>query len=612
MSLQGNSQETKKAKNKYISIGVLAFTVVAAALILGFLLFKIDSVKNAFSSFIAILQPIIVGFVVAYLVNPIMKFLDKYFVLFFRDVCRFKSKGTKIARVFSVIISLLIFMAAITALVYLVVPQVINSVISLVNTLPDKIDALIVSVTEFFEKNPQFSGIMTTVLDYEKEWLENDLMNWATTYAGKLASGVVKTASFLWDLVIGFIVAVYVLFSKESFKAQIKKAVYAFAGKKKADRTVEIIRKSNEVFSGFIIGKLIDSLIIGIICFIGVTLLKMPFAVLVSVVVGVTNIIPVFGPYIGAVPCIFIITIVDPLKGLYFLIFIILLQTFDGNILGPKILGDSTGLPPFWVVFSIVLGGGLFGVAGMVIGVPLFAVIYYLLNETVRYRLSKSGLPVETEDYIEETIEYIAPIEDEKTQEEGEDTVKKKELLIKLDELVDSMNTLQRQLAAVRQENEELKTELKMLKTQPQIKEDKPAEEKVSDKKTSQGFTVVDFDAVETETTEPNSPKTENGVVAEDIVVTETEINLSDAMEYSAVAIGKVVQESIKYTAMISACEADNKKELLSLIMGKGEVAKADIFAIAEGESDYNTKCGLIDSVVNDTVDYFKSVVGQI
>lgn len=410
--------EKKKLDPRYTKGGLVAFLVLAAAMLVYFLFAKIDTIKDGISNIIIILQPIIIGFIIAYLVNPTMMFFDKYLSRLFVDKFKLKKSGSRISRGFSIFFALLLFLLIITVLLWMVVPSLIDSVISLANTLPDQIDDVIVWITQFFEQNEQLSGVMTAFLDYEKEWIENDLMNVATSWAGSVASGVVKTAGFLWDLVIGVIVAVYVLISKETFKAQFKKILFAFMPKKTADGTVTVLRKSNEVFSGFINGKLIDSLIIGILCFIGVSILDMPFAVLVSVIVGVTNIIPVFGPYIGGVVCTPLILLVDPLKGLYFVIFVILLQTFDGNILGPKILGDSTGLSPFWVVFSIVLGGGLFGVAGMIIGVPLFAVIYYLVNEAVRYQLKKKQLPIETEDYMVESSSEIMPKEENSDEKE--------------------------------------------------------------------------------------------------------------------------------------------------------------------------------------------------
>ena len=204
----------------------------------------------------------------------------------------------------------------------------------------------------------------------------------------------------LFNTIIGLIVSVYVLMEKEKFIGQSKKIIYAIFKPERGNIIVRTVRKSNQIFGGFITGKILDSVIIGVICYVVLLIMNMPYTVLVSVIVGVTNVIPFFGPYIGAIPSFIIIALANPLQGLYFLIFIIILQQFDGNILGPKILGNSTGLSSFWVVFAILIGGGMFGVPGMILGVPTFAVIYYIVRNIVNYFLRKRSLPDKTDEYI--------------------------------------------------------------------------------------------------------------------------------------------------------------------------------------------------------------------
>ena len=608
--MKKDTNQVNTSQDTYKRIGLIAFGVLAGILMLFFFLFKINSIKNALLTVVSVLQPIIIGFVIAYLANPVMKIFDKYLKKFFVGALKLKKVGYTISRMVSIILSLILFFAIIAVLVYLVVPELYSSVMSLIQTLPAKIDAATVWVTDFFDQHPQISEFATSFLDYEKQWVQTDLLGWATDYAGTIASGVMKTANFIFDLIIGIVVAVYLLSSKETFKAQFKKVFYAIMGPNAAEGTITVLKKSNEVFGGFISGKLIDSLIIGILCFIGVSILNMPFAILVSVVIGVTNVIPVFGPYIGAIPSILLITLVDPLKGLYFLIFVILLQTLDGNILGPKILGDSTGLSPFWVVFAIVLGGGLFGIVGMLIGVPLFAVIYYLINEGVRYRLGKKRLPLETENYAKSgRIDTIEPEEEEteNPQEEDQENVRKKELVEKMNTLVDSMNTLQHQLTAYREENMKLKAELAELHRLSEEAK-KPEQEAAVKEPESNGFSV----------TEPLEEATfENTVLKEEkpiaVAVSEKQTMDTDKItEYAALAIGSIVKESVTYVDLISSSSSPDKKELLNLIMGKGEVAKSEIFSIAEGDAPEATKRELIDTKLNETVDYFKSVAGQI
>ena len=237
-----------------------------------------------------------------------------------------------------------------------------------------------------------------------------------------LTEGVIGVVNGLIDVLIGFIVAIYLLFGKEKFLGQGRKIVYAFNTPRRANIILHLAAKTNKTFSGFIIGKLIDSAIIGVLCFIGLSILKMPYTLLVSVIVGVTNVIPVFGPYIGAIPSTILILLVDPMKGLYFVIFIFLLQQLDGNVIGPMILGDSTGLSAFWVMFAILIGGGLFGLVGMIVGVPTFAVIYYIIKMLIQQKLEQKKLPIETENYNEKNYvgedgAFVVPAEEVKEEE---------------------------------------------------------------------------------------------------------------------------------------------------------------------------------------------------
>jgi predicted PurR-regulated permease PerM len=212
---------------------------------------------------------------------------------------------------------------------------------------------------------------------------------------------VVNIGSGIINMLLGIIVSVYVLFSKEKFLAQARKAMHAFFPRNVVMNAARLVRTTDDIFGNFIIGKIIDSMIIGVLCFIGLALMNIPNAVLVSFIIGVTNIIPYFGPIMGAVPSFFLTAIVSPTQGILLLIFVIILQQIDGNIIGPMILGDSTGLPAPWVIFAILFFGGLFGVPGMFIGVPFFAVIYCLVHEAIVVRLEKKGLALGTEDYMQ-------------------------------------------------------------------------------------------------------------------------------------------------------------------------------------------------------------------
>lgn len=224
--------------------------------------------------------------------------------------------------------------------------------------------------------------------------------NQLSTLVKQVSMSLLAFIKVLWDLVIGFIVSIYILGSKETFTAQGKKILYALLEEKRANGFIEDMRFVNTTFGRYISGKLLDSLMVGIICYMGMKMMDLPYAELISVIVGITNIIPYFGPYIGAIPSTILILMVDPKQALYFVIFILILQQIDGNILEPKILGDSTGLSGFWVIFSITIFGGLFGVLGMILGVPLFAVLYALVGRRFQKMLLRKNMPAETEKYL--------------------------------------------------------------------------------------------------------------------------------------------------------------------------------------------------------------------
>ncbi|WP_367933186.1 AI-2E family transporter, partial [Enterocloster citroniae] len=258
--------------------------------------------------------------------------------------------------------------------------------------------------TKLFEDNPD---VQQAVMPYYEQaveefqkWLTEKLVPNMSMIIGQLSTGLLNVVTVVKNILIGVIVMVYFLNIKDTLAAQSKKIIYSVFKLKEANRIVSEVRFAHGVFGGFITGKLLDSLIIGIMCFFALKFLKMPYVLLISVIIGVTNVIPFFGPFIGAIPSAFLILLVSPMKCLYFLIFILILQQFDGNILGPKILGDSTGLPSFWVLFSILLFGGLMGFVGMIIGVPTFAVIYRLTSMYVSNSLVKKDLSSRTEDYL--------------------------------------------------------------------------------------------------------------------------------------------------------------------------------------------------------------------
>lgn len=400
-------------KRKYFYIGLTAFLVVAACVLFFFLIFRLPGILSFLGKILSVTQPVIIGLIIAYLVNPIansingglLKLSNKYFNKKPRLI-------RKISNAISVFGALAVFILMIILIIYMIVPQFIESISSMIKVLPGQLDTFIKEISAEFERNKDLQNLINAVYEYEQEWLQNDLTGYVNSIATYFASGVWSVVSFLKNFAVGLIFAVYILFNKALLMRQFRKLLYACLNNAAVEHIFKTGKKAHIIFSGFIYGKLLDSFIIGVLCFIGISILKIPYTMLVAVVIGVTNIIPVFGPYLGAIPCAALILLTDPIKGLYFIVFIILLQTLDGNFIGPKILGNSTGLSAFWVVFAIVLGGGLFGVVGMLIGVPLFAVIYYLVTTFVNFRLNKKNLPTASDYYDSRVCEKVREAED--------------------------------------------------------------------------------------------------------------------------------------------------------------------------------------------------------
>ena len=385
--------------------GMTYFLVIAACILVYFAMLRMEAISDSFSKILDILKPILYGCLIAYFLNPIVRKVDQYLVPLLEKKMRNKEKAKNLSRGIGVATALIILIAVVTTLVNMMLPELINSIRNLIITLPSQINQLVKQVNNIKLDDSTMTSILKNAMNEAsttlQNWIRTDLLNKVNELMTHLTVGLYTLVMEMFHAVIGVIVSVYILFGKEKFISQSKKATYALFPVEHANLLIHIAVKTNEIFGGFIIGKMIDSIIIGILCFIGTSILNMPYAMLVSVIVGVTNVIPFFGPYIGAIPSAVLIALADPMKGVYFLIFILLLQQFDGNILGPKILGNSTGLSAFWVIVSILLGGGLFGIVGMLFGVPTFAVIYYIINLLLDNRLEKKKLPTSSESYNE-------------------------------------------------------------------------------------------------------------------------------------------------------------------------------------------------------------------
>lgn len=373
-----------KANSKYFTISVYAIGVILFGVIIVKFFISWGATLNAIKSVITVLMPFILGILIAFILNPVVMKID----LLLYKYCKLKQKT--IRKILSIFVSYLLVLGLIAVMLFGIIPQIITSITDLVNYVPDAVK----QITYFVDNLEQhFPGLD---MDVVRDAINNaipDFINYAKDFATNIVPALyqVSRAILQWmlNLVIAIIVSVYMLSDKKPLVGSIKALVYAIVPVKYIPTTVEIIKEANKLFSGFIVGKAIDSTIIGIICFVLMSLLQLPYTVLISVIVGVTNMIPYFGPFIGAIPGALIMLLISPIKALIFVILILAIQQFDGLILGPKILGDSTGLKPLWIIIAITIGGSIAGVLGMFLGVPVVAFLRYLLERFLKYRLRK-------------------------------------------------------------------------------------------------------------------------------------------------------------------------------------------------------------------------------
>lgn len=423
------AQKDNHQGKRYLKLGLTAFLTAAACILFFFTVYRWDKINAFIGTIVKSAEPIIIGLVLAYLLMPIKNYVEKpiYRLL---SKTKWKDKTCRdIARGVGIAGALVFFVVLIGLFISILVPAIGSSIVTLVNNMSKYVNSFISWVEEMgIEDTTIFVMFGEYLTDFTKAlqtWAQNDMLPLVQQYVAQITTGVFSVFKTFLNFLIGIIVVVYVMSIHETLIGQGKKVIYAFFPADKGNRIVSTLRKSNEIFGGFIIGKILDSAIIGVICYIGCLILRIPSALLVAVIVGVTNVIPFFGPFIGAIPSILIVLIQSPVHGIYLAIFILILQQVDGNIIGPKILGDSTGLSSFWVLFAILVAGGLFGFFGMLLGVPVFAVLYYILQEIIRYRMEKKKLSNNTDDYID--LLYIDSksqkmiYEEEKTSDKAEE-----------------------------------------------------------------------------------------------------------------------------------------------------------------------------------------------
>ena len=382
--------------SKYNTISVYALIVICCSIIFYFIASQIGSFSEKISMVIGIMYPFIIGFAIAYLLNFI---LDFYEVKTLGKMQWFSKLRKGQRRSIGLLLTYLTFACICYLFIHFIVPQLIDSIMGFVNDIPQYVD----NVTKLFNDLMRETNISPEYASLIQEQMNKYIqliMDFAKEIIPVVGNTLKVIASSIWNIVLGIIISVYLLIDKENFFAINRKIICALFSTKTANRIFELTYRSNETFGKFLSGKIIDSAIIGVLSFVVFSIFKMPYTLLISVIVGVTNIIPFFGPFIGAIPAFIIILFVSPSKALVFLVLVFIIQQLDGNVIGPKILGDSIGISAFWILFAILVAGKFLGLVGMIIGVPLFAIVYSIIKEEIEYKLKTKDLPTDTKDYM--------------------------------------------------------------------------------------------------------------------------------------------------------------------------------------------------------------------
>ena len=390
-------------EEKHIKWGLTAFLVVLCSIIVFFAIYRLRAVSEVINVILAILTPFIYGLVMAYLLCPIYNFTVRSIYALTKRVNVNIPRPLTVSKAVASLVSIIVLLVVITGILWMIIPGLVESIANIIQLLPDSMDSLRswldVKLVGWPEAQAVLNGWINNFTENAIAFVTERLLPEYSSIAAGISEGVMGVFNVVKNFFLGIIICVYFLNSKENFAAQMKKIIMAVFSRKAADEIVQGAHFTNRTFGGFINGQIIDSFIIGLICFIVMTLFGWEYTLLISCIIGITNIIPFFGPFIGAIPSALLILMVDTRQCIYFVIFIIILQQFDGNILIPKIQGSSTGLASFWVLFAVLVGGGLFGFIGMVIGIPMFAVIYAYVSRAINNRLEKRGLATDLAEY---------------------------------------------------------------------------------------------------------------------------------------------------------------------------------------------------------------------
>ncbi|MBR4207741.1 MAG: AI-2E family transporter [Lachnospiraceae bacterium] len=403
--------------NKYIYWGLTLFLSLSAVILFAVMMFNFGSVIEALEKIVSICMPLIYGLVISFLLSPLINKLEAFIYSRKSSSNIFKDKKTGEdlpplkqksikgrVRVLCIAVVYILFIFMIYWFFSLVIPEVISSIENITKQFPEYRRNFLEWLKQVLVKYPNLDDNVNRYLQENdgkiNTWISEHILGRAQDVILTLSTGVFNIVKVLFNLIMGLLISIYLISSKETFIGQFKKTLYSVLKRETTNALLDSVRFVNNTFLGFFGGKIIDSFIIGVLCFILTSIIGTPYAALVSLIVGVTNIIPYFGPFIGAIPSALLILMIDPKQCLYFVIMILILQQLDGNVIGPAIIGQSTGLTAFWVIFAITVFGGLWGPLGMLVGVPLFAVIYTGIRSFVVMKLKEKGLPEGTSSYV--------------------------------------------------------------------------------------------------------------------------------------------------------------------------------------------------------------------
>ncbi len=396
--------------DKYLKWGLTAFAVLVAGILFWIIFSNFSGFYESILDLIGILSPVLYGCFFAYIMNPVMEFVSKLLVKLLSKTKLSEKKVYSLSKTGGVLASVLMLLGVIYALIALIIPNIIDSLEELLST--EKLSGYYDTVSRWAHNlfagtkvEHWFENNLDKIWGYAQQWLlELDILS----IVSDVFSAGVSVLATLFNLMIGIVAAVYILIYKKQLCAQSKKIIISCLRSDRADRVFEIARRTNRIFSGYVIGKILDALLVGIITYIAMLIMDLPYAILIATIVGVTNVIPYFGPFIGGAPSALLLLIENPIDALYFVIFIIVLQMIDGNIIENRIMGLQLGISDFWVLVSILLFGGIFGFAGMLLGVPVFAVLYSIISDAVNKSLRRKRYPIDTDVYY--TLQCVSDL----------------------------------------------------------------------------------------------------------------------------------------------------------------------------------------------------------